>query len=42
MIGVLIAIGANAVIPLALNLQKYAHVQNTDQVHMSIACGSVV
>uniref|UniRef100_A0A7S0P0L3 Magnesium transporter n=1 Tax=Calcidiscus leptoporus TaxID=127549 RepID=A0A7S0P0L3_9EUKA len=31
MIGVMIAIGANAVIPLALNLQKYAHVQNTDQ-----------
>ena len=25
-----IAVGANAVIPLALNLQKYAHVKNTD------------
>ena len=30
MIGVIIAVAANAVIPLALNLQKYAHVQNTD------------
>eukprot|EP00965_Chrysotila_dentata_P029100 967642-Pleurochrysis_carterae.AAC.1 len=30
MIGVVIALIANAVIPLALNIQKYAHVSNTD------------
>ena len=30
MIGLAIAIGANAVIPLALNLQKLAHTRNTD------------
>ena len=30
MIGLGIAVGANAVIPLALNVQKYAHTKNTD------------
>lgn len=29
-IGLIIALGANAVIPAALNLQKYAHTRNTD------------
>jgi len=31
MVGVAIAVGANAVIPLALNLQKYAHIHNKDE-----------
>ena len=31
MIGVSIAVGANAIIPIALNLQKYAHVRNQDK-----------
>ena len=28
MIGVAIAVGANTIIPIALNLQKYAHTRN--------------